>query len=140
MNCASLPTRAFLSAFLLSALFAAPGAGQQRARKAEKPAPDLTAKYGPHERNVLDLWKAKSERPTPLVIFIHGGGFRAGDKANLSPALLRECLAAGISVVSANYRFSSDAPYPASMLDGARVVQFVRSRAKEWNIDPRRIY
>ena len=47
---------------------------------------------------------------------------------------------AGITVVSANYRFvkgdDQAAPYPAPMLDGARVVQFVRSQAKQWNIDP----
>jgi len=49
-----------------------------RERKGEKrnalPKPDLAnVKYGPHERNVLDLWKAESEKPTPLAIYIHGG-------------------------------------------------------------------
>ena len=58
--------------------------------------PDLAnVSYGPYERNVVDLWKAKSERPTPLVVFIHGGGFRGGDKSNLSPILLDLCLDAG---------------------------------------------
>ena len=59
------------------------GAEGQARRKAEdsKPKPDLADfKYGPHERNVLDLWKAKSDQPTPLVVFIHGGGFRGGSK------------------------------------------------------------
>ena len=37
--------------------------------------------YGPHARNVLDFWQAKSERPTPVVVFIHGGGFTSGDKS-----------------------------------------------------------
>ena len=56
-----------------------------------KPAPDVKdAKYGPHQRNVLDLWKAKSDKPTPLVVFIHGGGFRAGDKSNLAAGLLAQ--------------------------------------------------
>ncbi len=42
-----------------------------------KPRPDEeNVKYGPHERNVLDLWMAKSDKPAPLVLFIHGGGFR----------------------------------------------------------------
>ncbi len=96
--------------------------------------------YGPHERNVLDFWPAASDRPTPVLIFFHGGSFKAGDKAMVqSRPIFEECLAAGIGVVSANYRFSSDAPFPASMHDGARAVQFVRSKAKEWNIDPARI-
>ncbi|HEU0039505.1 MAG TPA: hypothetical protein VFR76_09540, partial [Verrucomicrobiae bacterium] len=48
----------------------APAAQAQARRKSEasKPKPDLADfKYGPHERNVLDLWKAKSDEPTPLV-------------------------------------------------------------------------
>ena len=67
-----------------------------QAAQAQKPKPDVeNAKYGPHERNVLDLWKAKSDTPTPLVVFIHGGGFRGGDKANLAPGLLAGCRNAG---------------------------------------------
>jgi acetyl esterase len=104
-----------------------------------KPPPDeANVRYGPYDRNVLDLWKANSDRPTPLVIFIHGGGFRGGDKSNLSPELLGQCLASGISVAAINYRLSSQAPYPAPMHDGARAVQFLRSRADRWNLDPGR--
>jgi acetyl esterase/lipase len=96
--------------------------------------------YGPHERNILDFWRATSDRPTPTLIFFHGGSFKAGDKGMIqSRPIFKECLSAGISVISANYRFSSDAPFPAPMHDGARVVQFVRFKAKEWNLDPGRI-
>lgn len=43
---------------------------------AKKPAPTYkNVSYGPHERNVFDFWAAKSSHPTPLVVFIHGGGF-----------------------------------------------------------------
>lgn len=108
--------------------------------QAGKPKPDQeNVKYGPHERNVLDLWNAKSEQPTPLVVFIHGGGFRAGDKSNVNPALLQGCLKAGISVAAINYRLSQHAPFPAPMLDSARAIQFLRSKAKEWHLDPKRI-
>ncbi|HVK14028.1 MAG TPA: alpha/beta hydrolase [Gemmataceae bacterium] len=119
-----------------------PRAAHAQAKKGQdsKPKPDVQdAKYGPHERNVLDLWKAKSGKPTPVVVFIHGGGFRAGDKSNLSPGLLARCLEAGISVAAINYRLSHQAPFPAPMLDGGRAVQFIRSQAKEWNLDPARI-
>ncbi|MDO8538873.1 MAG: alpha/beta hydrolase [Opitutaceae bacterium] len=97
-------------------------------------------RYGPHERNVLDGWRAPGDGPTPVLVFFHGGSFKAGDKsAVLARPIFSPCLAAGITVVSANYRFSSDAPFPAPMRDGARVVQFVRAKAREWNIDPSRI-
>jgi len=110
------------------------------APSASKPRPDIfNHPYGPHERNVLDLWRAESDRPTPVVIFFHGGGFVGGDKWSLRPAFLEDCLNAGISVVSANYRLATQAPYPAPMLDGARAVQYVRYRAKDWNLDPKRI-
>src|SRR5437867_3056907 len=85
--------------------------------------PDLTnVSYGPHERNVMDIWKAKSDRPTPVVVHIHGGGFVAGDKTMLSPFLLKECLRNGISVVTINYHYGTQAPYPAAMQNGARAI------------------
>lgn len=121
---------------------------QQKAGQTETAETSLNARalsfadvaYGPHARNVLDLWQPKSAGPTPVLVFFHGGSFKAGDKANvLARPILAECLQAGIAVVSANYRFSTDAPFPAQMHDGARAVQFVRSMAKAWNIDPDRV-
>ncbi len=96
--------------------------------------------YGSHERQRLDFWNAQSDHATPVLIFFHGGSFKAGDKsAVLARPIFKACLDAGISIVSANYRFSSDAPYPASMEDGARVVQFVRAQSGAWNIDQRHV-
>jgi acetyl esterase len=96
--------------------------------------------YGPHPRNVLDFWQVKTATPSPVFIFFHGGSFKAGYKsAVVKRPIFRECLAAGINVVSVNYRYSSDAPYPAPMFDGGRAVQFVRSQAAAWNVDPERI-
>jgi acetyl esterase/lipase len=108
--------------------------------KANKPKPDLAdVKYGPHERNVLDLWKAKSDHPTPLVVFIHGGGFHAGSKADVPPPLIDALLAKGISVMSVNYRLSPGVAFPAHYMDCARAIQFARSKARDWNIDPKRV-
>lgn len=117
---------------------------QETARKTASrggrgPAPTKAdVPYGDHERHVLDFWKAESDRPTPLFIWIHGGGFRGGDKRSFPGDLRAQCLAAGISCASIHYRLSGHAPYPAQMLDSARAVQFLRSKAAEWNLDPKR--
>ena len=97
-------------------------------------------KYGDHERNVFDIWLAENSKPTPLAIFIHGGGFRAGSKEKLSRDVLKKLLKAGISVASINYRYLSiETPLPTSHHDARRALQFMRSKAKEWNLDKSRV-
>lgn len=105
-----------------------------------KPKPDLAdASYGSHARHVFDLWRAKATAPTPLVVFIHGGGFRAGSKERIPAALLTGLLEKGITVMAINYRLSPEVSFPAHYLDCARAIQFARLKAKEWNIDPKRV-
>jgi acetyl esterase len=94
--------------------------------------------YGPNERHLMDVWVAESETPTPVLVSIHGGGFRHGEK-KVSNYLLPECLKAGISVVSITYRFTATDIAPAQFHDAARAIQFIRHNAKAWNIDPTRI-
>ncbi len=96
-------------------------------------------KYGPHERNVLDFYQAKSDRPSPVAVFIHGGGFRGGSHKSVNRGTLQELLKAGISVAAVEYRFVSDKPLPAAHHDSLRALQFVRSKADQWNIDKTRI-
>ena len=93
---------------------------------------------------MLDFWKADSSQPAPVVFHIHGGGWAAGDKAIV--ANLDKYLAAGISVVSINYRYSTQAmlagvkpPVEWPLHDAARALQFVRSKASQWHIDKARI-
>ncbi|MCB1211258.1 MAG: alpha/beta hydrolase [Verrucomicrobiales bacterium] len=143
--------KAFLALLLLTSIASA----QAPAKKAEapkkaapkkvypkNPAPtQAEVRYGQFERNVLDFWQAKSDTPTPLLFFIHGGGWMGGDKAGIA---VEPYLKAGISVVSINYRYISQAqdvvpPVKAPLHDAARALQFVRSKAAEWNIDKERI-
>ena len=100
-------------------------------------------RYGKHERNVLDFWKAESKSPAPVTFVIHGGGWKGGSKERLDrfadPIAL---LQAGISVVAINYRYVTEdesPPVKAPLHDAARALQFVRSKAKEWNINKNRI-
>ena len=123
-----------------------PGAGTPCASKPNGPgqaAPTPThanVAYGPDaESNVLDFWQAPTGAPNPLLVMIHGGGFRQGSKSQISAGLIQDCFRAGISVASIEYRFTQKAPYPAQMMDCARALQFIRSKATEWNIDPKRV-
>ena len=102
--------------------------------------------YGDHPRQVLDFYKANSEQPAPLVIYIHGGGWVGGDKARVGTVDLEKLLAHGVSVASINYRYVSQAqeagvrpPVKWPLEDAARAVQFLRSKASAWNIDASRI-
>jgi len=107
------------------------------------PKPTLAdVPYGPHPKQVLDFYKAESSTSTALVFYIHGGGWMGGNKV-FNPS---EFLKAGISVVSIEYRFIPEAtadkvvpPVKGPLTDAARALQFVRSKAKEWNIDKIRI-
>lgn len=113
---------------------------EARPARPAKPAPAFAAvAYGPHERNVLDFWQADVEKPAPLFVFIHGGGFRAGNKESVPSLLLEALRGAGIHAASINYRLTDVGPYPMQMLDGARAIQFLRTKAEEWKIDPKRI-
>src|SRR5687767_14483102 len=107
------------------------------------PMPEPTyaeVKYGPHERNVLDFWKAPGDGPRPLIVHIHGGGFVGGDKRGFSPVFLQAARDAGISMAAIHYRFVGNGTiFPAPQQDGARAIQFLRSKASEWNIDPKQI-
>ncbi|MDQ3623595.1 MAG: DUF1080 domain-containing protein [Verrucomicrobiota bacterium] len=102
--------------------------------------------YGPHPKQVLHFWKAESDKPTPVLFFIHGGGWMGGGRLSGVTAMLPQMLEQGISVVSIEYRFIPEAtadnvvpPVKGPLHDAGRALQFVRSKAKEWNIDKQRI-
>ncbi len=104
--------------------------------------PQKNVKYDTkHERNVLDFWPAlQQDKPAPVMVWFHGGGFRNGDKSSIErrgAATLRAYRDAGYAVVSCNYPFLGKAMgYEDIVEHCARAVQFIRSRSKEWNINP----
>ncbi len=138
----------FLLLAVLAAACPAPSFAADPLPTAPQPAIARTAvdvPYGTHPRQVLDFWKAESASPTPVVLLIHGGGWVNGDKSGYRGGVKRY-LDAGISVVAMNYRFVSQAdqqgikpPVKWPLEDAARALQFVRSKAKEWNLDKTRV-
>jgi acetyl esterase/lipase len=134
-----------LYSIVAALLLLAPGlfaANKAKGKARQEPLPTPThadVKYGPHERNVLDLWLAKSDKPAPLVVFIHGGGFVAGDKSKAKAESIKRCLDDGVSFMSINYRFRDHASIQDILRDAARAIQFIRLHAAEYNIDPKRI-
>jgi len=110
----------------------------QENRRPAVPPTHADVKYGPHDRNVMDVWLADADKPAPVLVSIHGGGFRHGNKS-VSNALLKHCLASRISVVAITYRLSDEAIAPAQFFDSARAVQFIRHNSKQWSVDPNRI-
>lgn len=89
----------------------------------------------------LDLYVPQNtEGPLPLVVWIHGGAWLAGDKAN-TPALA--LLEHGFAVASVNYRFSNESIFPAQIHDCKAAIRFLRAFSKlnreKYNIDPDRI-
>lgn len=113
---------------------------EQRAKQADrnrlrgKPT-HADVKYGKHKRHVIDLYLADSKQPTPLVIYIHGGGFVAGNKGGVSGKLIQGMHEKGISVAAIHYRFIREHLFPVPFTDAARAVQFLRHHATKYNLD-----
>jgi hypothetical protein len=138
-----------LALLLTTALLTAAHAKKPKAKAAaDGPLPTAeNVSYGSHPRQVLDFWKAPSEKPTPVLFYIHGGGWVSGDKSKvLKTGDLKKMLGNGISVVSINYRYidkegtgNESPPVKGPIEDAARALQFVRSKASEWNLDKQRI-
>ncbi|MBB3210102.1 acetyl esterase/lipase [Rhodopirellula rubra] len=97
-------------------------------------------RYGDHERHVFDVYLAETEadEPAPCMIWIHGGGFRRGDKSE-GGLFARSFTENGIHYVTLNYRLSQHAIAPACFEDCARALQTIRYNADKWNIDKTRI-
>lgn len=94
--------------------------------------------YGPHPLNKIDFWRAPGTAPRPLLVYIHGGGWVGGDKKQNTTSI-QPYLDKGISYAAINYRLTGETPLPAPVHDAALAIQFIRSKASEWNIDKERI-
>jgi acetyl esterase/lipase len=86
----------------------------------------------------LDLYlpEQSSEKPLPLVVWIHGGGWRGGSKAGCPAAGF---VPQGYAAASVEYRFSQKAVFPAQIQDCQAAIRWLRANSKKYNIDPNHV-
>lgn len=86
----------------------------------------------------LDLYlpEKSPKKPLPLVVWIHGGAWRAGTKEN---APVAPFVAHGYAGASVGYRYTQEAPFPANVEDCKAAIRWLRANAAKYNIDPDRI-
>lgn len=99
--------------------------------------------YGPYEENLFDIYLPESDQPTPLLMYIHGGGFTGGSRdTSGSEERVLSYLAEGVAYASIDYRLLGS-PDPdgviKSLQDSTRCLQFIRYHAAQLNIDPSNI-
>ncbi len=92
---------------------------------------------GGHERQKLDLYlPEKTDGALPVIVWIHGGGWRGGSK-DRCPAV--PFVTKGYAVASINYRLSQHATFPAQIEDCKAAIRWLRANASKYHLDPQRI-
>jgi acetyl esterase/lipase len=139
---------AVLSAVALAAGLAP--AQQPPAQKAKEPRPDMSPVLGPDtvaktgipfgkdEKQQLDVYRPKTGSGLPVVVYVHGGEWTKGDKAEVSykPKFFTEN---GVVFVSTNYRLYPGARFPAHAEDVAAAVRWAVDHAAEYGGDPKKV-
>jgi acetyl esterase/lipase len=107
--------------------------------------PDIVyARYAGYRALSLDLYQPPPQvRPSPLILFLHGGSLKNGDARFALgipdfPARLAAMAAHGYVVASVNYRLRSEARFPAQVRDAKAAIAFLRANAAKYHIDPAR--
>lgn len=86
----------------------------------------------------MDIYVPAGTGPFPAVVLIHGGAFKAGDKA-MEAANAAKLVANGYVAISINYRLSGEAVFPAAVHDCKAAVRFIRANATSYKINASKI-
>lgn len=103
---------------------------------------DISYREGSSEKWKLDLFlpKTQADNPRAAIVFIHGGGWRSGDKGGGQwRSLPIDYAQKGYVCISVNYRLTGEAPFPACIEDCKNAVRWLRAHAQKYNVNPKRI-
>ncbi|MBI2823248.1 MAG: alpha/beta hydrolase [Planctomycetia bacterium] len=100
---------------------------------------DIVYGKGSGEDLMLDLATPKGlDKPAPTIVFIHGGGWAAGHRNNMT-GLAKQAAARGYVAATVSYRFAPKYVFPAQVEDCKCAVRWLRANAAERKIDPTRL-
>lgn len=120
-------------------------AGDETENKSESPtasnATYVNVFYASNsDSQICDIYLPEGDGPFPVIIVFHGGGFMFGDQnMEIIQPIITSAVENGYAVVSADYRKSAEAVYPAAVSDAKSVVRFVRANAEEYGLDSEHI-
>ncbi|MBD3675070.1 MAG: alpha/beta hydrolase [Planctomycetaceae bacterium] len=84
----------------------------------------------------LDLHRPAKDGPYPLIVWVHGGAWRAGSKDSMP---LADLLSKGYAIASVDYRLSPVAPFPAQVHDIKAAIRYLRANSKTYNLRTEKI-
>lgn len=116
-------------------------AGPVPAASASEPTHADVRYHKKYERSVMDIWTVESDKPAPLVVMFHGGGFKMGDKSMWRrSAFIRDYHPRGVAFAAVNYPFLEHAGDHMKILRHTEEsIRFLVANARKYKIDPRRI-
>ena len=128
-------------ASMVSSVAAAQNAPPQLAMRVVRNIQYFTGPAAEPEFHSLDLYLPEGQSNVPVLFFVHGGGWRAGDK---SPErlvnLIDLCISRGMGVASVNYRLSPAVKHPAHIQDVARAFAWLHNNAAQYGLDAANIF
>jgi acetyl esterase/lipase len=102
---------------------------------------DIVYSQTPQGKLLLDVYmpEATAGEPLPVILFLFGGGWEAGNRHQLQRFDLENYALEGFAVVTADYRYSRDATFPAQIEDVVGAIDWIRGAAAEYGLDSGRI-
>jgi acetyl esterase/lipase len=145
MAVAAVATSLLLSSGVAEGAGAAPQPAELHHATMKQDVQKRTYQYYPRYGNAttLDLYTPPQARgrhglKLPTIVLVHGGAWQMGKRTGLAPQAY-ELARKGFVVVSVNYRYATQAPWPAQRVDVSRAVTYLRKHAASFNVDRKRV-